>query len=74
MLEADSNAIWVMQSWLFSNSPFWNKTLIKAYIGDIPNEHFLILDLYSEVKPVYDKTEAYFGKPFIWNELHNFGG
>ena len=34
----------------------------------------IILDLNSEVSPVWSKTESYFGKPFIWCLLHNYGG
>lgn len=65
-----------MQSWLFSYSPFWNEnsTRIYNYIGHLPSDSLLILDLYSDVKPVYEKTNMYFGKSFIWSQLHNFGG
>ena len=34
----------------------------------------IILDLYSEVKPMYQNFESFYGQPFIWNMLHNFGG
>ena len=34
----------------------------------------IVLDLYSEVKPQYLRLESYFGQPFIWCMLHNFGG
>jgi alpha-N-acetylglucosaminidase len=34
----------------------------------------MILDLYGEVNPVWKKQSAFFGKPWIWNVLHNFGG
>ena len=34
----------------------------------------IILDLNSEVSPVWTHTQSYFGKPFIWCLLHNFGG
>ena len=34
----------------------------------------IILDLNSEVGPIWSKTESYFGKPFIWCLLHNYGG
>ena len=31
-------------------------------------------DLYSEVSPIYTRTASYYGTPFVWNMLHNFGG
>ena len=34
----------------------------------------IILDLNSEVSPIWSSTESYFGKPFVWCLLHNFGG
>ena len=34
----------------------------------------IILDLNSEQQPLWDKTDSYLGKPFIWCLLHNYGG
>ncbi|KAI1280911.1 Alpha-N-acetylglucosaminidase [Halotydeus destructor] len=34
----------------------------------------LVLDLISETFPQYGRLEGYFGQPFIWCMLHNFGG
>lgn len=34
----------------------------------------IILELFAEVRPVYRQTKSYFGQPFIWCMLHNFGG
>jgi len=34
----------------------------------------IVLDLYSEVAPQYMRLKSYFGQPFIWCMLHNFGG
>ena len=34
----------------------------------------IILDLNSEQSPVWSSTESYYGKPFIWCLLHNYGG
>lgn len=34
----------------------------------------IILDLASEISPVYQNHESYYGQPFIWCMLHNFGG
>jgi len=40
----------------------------------VPDNDMLILDLFSEVEPYWNTTDSYFGKPFIWNMLHDFGG
>lgn len=34
----------------------------------------LVLDLQSEQFPQYKRLESYYGQPFIWCMLHNFGG
>lgn len=34
----------------------------------------IILDYFAEVYPVYSKTNSFFGQPFMWSVVHNFGG
>ncbi len=34
----------------------------------------LVLDLYSDVDPQVDFYKGFYGQPFIWCALHNFGG
>jgi alpha-N-acetylglucosaminidase len=75
MVKADPKAVWVMQGWLFySDRKFWKTPQIKALLEPIPNDHMIMLDLASEIEPVWKRTESYYGKPWIWNMLHNFGG
>jgi len=38
------------------------------------NDSMLILDLYSEAAPQWQRTESYYGKDWIWCELHGYGG
>lgn len=47
---------------------------MKALLTPIPSGRLLILDLWSEVVPVWFYTDSYFGTNFIWNMLNNFGG
>lgn len=75
MKAADPSAIWVMQGWLFySDRKFWHAPQIKALLDAVPSENMIILDLATEIEPVWKRTEAFYGKPWIWNMLHNFGG
>ena len=75
MAAADPKAIWVMQGWMFHyQADYWKPTQIKALLNAIPDDHMILLDLYSESHPVWNRTAAYYGKPWIWNMLHNFGG
>ncbi len=75
MSKADPNATWVMQGWLFySDRKFWKQPQVKALLKAVPDDHMIILDLATEIEPVWKRTEAFYGKPWIWNMLHNFGG
>ena len=75
MTAADPKAIWVMQGWLFYNaSSFWQPKQIKALLNAVPDKQMIVLDLFTDEHPVWPRTEAYYGKPWIWNMLQNFGG
>jgi alpha-N-acetylglucosaminidase len=75
MAAADPKAVWVMQGWMFHyNGKFWGQPQIKALLNAVPDEHMIVLDLYSDAHPVWNRTEAYYGKPWIWSMLQNFGG
>ena len=75
MAMADPKATWIMQGWLFHHgAKFWKPTQIKALLNAVPDGKMIILDLWSENYPVWQRTDAYYGKPWIWNMLHNFGG
>jgi alpha-N-acetylglucosaminidase len=75
MIAADPKSIWVMQGWLFySDRKFWKAQQIKAMLNAVPDKHMILLDLAAEIEPVWKRTEAFYGKPWIWNMLNNFGG
>ena len=75
MALGDPKAKWIMQGWLFYHGrKFWGDKQIKALLNAVPNDKMMILDLWSERYPVWNRTDAYYGKPWIWNMLHNFGG
>jgi len=65
----------MLQGWLFySLSSFWTNSAIESFLGGVKNEDVIILDLFSESQPQWQRTNAYYGKPFIWCELHDYGG
>jgi alpha-N-acetylglucosaminidase len=75
MHRADTSAIWVMQGWLFySDRKFWKEKQTEALLNAVPDNKMIILDLATEIEPVWKRTEAFYGKPWIWNMLNNFGG
>lgn len=75
MHQADTAAIWVMQGWLFySDKNFWREKQTEALLKAVPDRKMIILDLATEIEPVWKRTHAFYGKPWIWNMLNNFGG
>ncbi|TQV91796.1 alpha-N-acetylglucosaminidase [Cordyceps javanica] len=73
---ANPAAIWLMQGWLFySSQSFWTQQRVDAYLAGPPGkDDMIILDLFSEVEPQWQRTMSYSGRPWIWCELHDFGG
>jgi alpha-N-acetylglucosaminidase len=75
MRQADTSAVWVMQGWLFySDRKFWKDKQTEGLLKTVPNDKMILLDLATEIEPVWKRTNAFYGKPWIWNMLHNFGG
>ncbi len=73
---ADPDARWLEMTWLFWNErQYWEvDNRIEAYITSFPKERHLLLDYYCERQPVWERTNAYYGVPYIWCYLGNFGG
>lgn len=73
---ADPDARWLQMTWLFWNErQYWDiGNRIEAYITSFPKEKQLLLDYYCDRQPVWERTNAYHGVPYIWCYLGNFGG
>ena len=76
---ADPNATWLQMTWLFYNErKYWfegdSDERVKAFLTSYPAEHSILLDYYCERMEVWRKTQSYYGIPFIWCYLGNFGG
>jgi len=75
MAKVDPKATWVMQGWMFwDKRQFWKPERVKNYLSGVPDDNLIILDLFAEEQPIWDKTDAFYGKKWIWCMLHNFGG
>ena len=69
------DAVWVMQGWLFHETPqFWQPEQVKAFLQGVPIGELLVLDLYAENSPIFNVTDSFYGQPYIWCMLGNFGG
>ncbi len=74
MAKADPDAVWVLQGWTFFNqAQFWTQPRIEAFLNAVPDSQMLVLDLFCDVTPVWNRTRAFCGKPWTWCALQNFG-
>ena len=75
MHSADSSAVWVLQGWfLYYQAKFWKEPQARALIGAVADDRMIVLDLWGDRHPVWQARDAFYGKPWIWNVLYNFGG
>lgn len=47
---------------------------IQALLHGVPIGRMIVLDLFAEANPVFSYTQSFYGQPFIWCMLQNFGG
>lgn len=75
----DPEAIWSFQGWAFNG---WKKrdqqASIRGFVEAVPPGKFSVIDMAYDGAGEWDDWtwdgEAFFGAPFIWTSLHNFGG
>lgn len=74
MVQADPQAVWLLQSWCFQPVwTFWTQERVKAFLSGVPDDRLLVLDLHCDVTPLWKEREGFFGKPWVWSVLYNFG-
>ncbi|XP_052119700.1 alpha-N-acetylglucosaminidase [Frankliniella occidentalis] len=74
LVDVDPEAVWMIQNWLFVHDAFWTEPRAKALLTSVPTGRMLVLDLMAELLPQYRRFPSYYGQPFVWCMLHNFGG
>ena len=46
----------------------------QGWITAVPNGSLILLDLMAEESPLWKRTQSYYGAPFLWCMLNDFGG
>lgn len=73
--QADPEAKWLQMTWNFYyDKENWTRPRIKAFLDGVPDDNLILLDYFCDRQPVWEFTDSYFGKPYIWCYLGNFGG
>ncbi|MCS2968925.1 hypothetical protein NXW94_30120 [Bacteroides ovatus] len=47
---------------------------IKSYLRSVPQDRLILLDYFCEYTEIWKQTDSYFGQPYLWCYLGNFGG
>ena len=72
LIRTDPDAMWVFQTWSWiygATQPY-----MRGWVQGAPKGRLILLDLMAEEEPMWKKTESYYGTPYIWCMLHDFGG
>lgn len=71
----DKDALWLQMTWLFYfDRKHWTNPRIDAFVNSIPKNKMILLDYFAENMEIWKLTESYFGQPYLWCYLGNFGG
>ena len=72
---ADPEATWLQMGWMFYNDRrHWTPENVRAYLEAVPRGKVILLDYYTEHTPIWTVTEGFYGQPYIFCYLGNFGG
>lgn len=82
MHDANPNAVWVMQGWIFLERKTWSAERLAAMSQDVPDDKMLILDLAVDYIMSYcrksgmdwEAYDGFQGKSWIWSVIPNMGG
>ena len=73
--QVDTKAEWLQMGWIFYNQrDHWTNERIKAYLNAVPQGKMTMLDYFCDNTEVWKFTDSFFGQPYIWCYLGNFGG
>lgn len=71
----DKDARWLQMTWVFYyKRKSWTPERLRAYLTAVPFDKLVLLDYFCEKTEVWRTTEGFYGQPFIWCYLGNFGG
>ena len=74
MSQSDPEAVWLLQGWIFINkASFWKAPQAKALFDVVPDDRMILIDMKCEHLPCWSKTEAFYGKQWLWCNIQNFG-
>ncbi len=74
MAQVDPDAVWLQMAWTFQDRKHWTDERLSAMIDAVPRGRMMLLDYDCENRELFRETKAFYGAPFFWDYLGNFGG
>lgn len=75
LVNADSKAEWLQMTWMFYfDKKKWTTPRIEAFLKGVPINRLSLLDYHCEKVEIWKETNCFYGQPYIWCYLGNFGG
>ena len=75
LIAVDPAAEWLHMAWfLYNQRNEYTKERTRAMLTGVPQGKMTMLDYYCEYKEMWREHEGFYGQPFIWCYLGNFGG
>lgn len=75
MSSVDPDAQWLQMGWIFYfMQEKWTNERIKAFLQAVPQNKMMLLDYFCDNVEVWKQTDSFYGQPYIWCYLGNFGG
>ena len=71
----DPDAEWLQMAWfLYYQRKDYTQERTRAMLTGVPQGKMTMLDYYCEYKEMWREHDGFYGQPFIWCYLGNFGG
>ena len=71
----DPEAEWLQMAWfLYYQRKDYTRERTHAMLTGVPQGKMTMLDYYCEYKEMWREHDSFYGQPFIWCYLGNFGG
>lgn len=73
--QADPKAEWMQMTWMFYHDKAkWTAPRIEALLTGVKKGKMWLLDYHCEKVELWKNTNKFYGQPYIWCYLGNFGG
>jgi alpha-N-acetylglucosaminidase len=75
MAQVDPDAVWLQMGWTFGfDREHWTDDRLAAMISAVPPGRMMLIDYFCENYEFFRQTKEFYGAPFLWSYLGNFGG